>query len=88
MYKGGHFIPALVSCADQAEICFYRDGEKEEAYEVHPMKRQENGVWSYETGESLHGVYYDFLLDTRGNESKVQILTQEHVESTGQEAWQ
>ena len=73
--------------ADQAEICFYRDGEKEEAYEVHPMKRQENGVWSYETGESLHGVYYDFLLDIEGNESKVQILTQEHVESTGQEAW-
>lgn len=52
--------------ADQAEICFYRDGEKEEAYEVHPMKRQENGVWSYETGESLHGVYYDFLLDIEG----------------------
>lgn len=52
--------------ADQAEICFYRDGEKEEAYEVHPMKRQENGVWSYETGESLYGVYYDFLLDIEG----------------------
>lgn len=30
------------------------------------MKRQENGVWSYETGESLHGVYYDFLLDIEG----------------------
>lgn len=30
------------------------------------MKRQENGVWSYETGESLYGVYYDFLLDIEG----------------------
>lgn len=29
-----------------------------------------------------------FCWISRGNESKVQILTQEHVESTGQEAWQ
>lgn len=52
--------------ADQVQICFYKSGADGEAYATHSMSLQEHGVWNYETEESLHGIYYDFLLDIEG----------------------
>ena len=32
------------------------------------MKKEEKGVWSWESKEELHGVYYDYLITRDGEE--------------------
>ena len=32
------------------------------------MKKEEKGVWSWESKEELHGVYYDYLITRNGEE--------------------
>ena len=40
----------------------YHAGNGEKAYRQIPMEAREKGVWSWETDEELHGVYYDYLI--------------------------
>ena len=54
--------------AERVQICFYREGNKTEAFAAYQMHRGDKGIWRYETREYLHGVYYDFLLLIEGEE--------------------
>ena len=54
--------------AEEVQICFYKNGEDGRAFEIHPMQLQEHGIWNYETEQSLHGIYYDFLLKIEGEQ--------------------
>lgn len=54
--------------AEEVQICFYKNGEVGSAFEIHPMQLQEHGIWNYETKQSLHGIYYDFLLKIEGEQ--------------------
>lgn len=44
----------------------YHAGNGEKAYRQIPMEVREKGVWSWETDEELHGVYYDYLITRDG----------------------
>ena len=44
----------------------YHAGNGEKAYRQIPMEAKEKGVWSWETDEELHGVYYDYLISRDG----------------------
>lgn len=64
--KEGSIFRLWSPAAKQVQICFYREGEGGEAYEAHKMNRLEKGVWEFASADSLHGVYYDFLLVIEG----------------------
>ena len=52
--------------ADSVTLNLFREGSGDSMYQSIPMKREDKGVWSWETGECLHGVYYDFILEIEG----------------------
>ena len=51
------------------KLRFYKDGEKASCHQVVSMEKEEKGVWAYRTGESLHGVYYDYELTFDGEKT-------------------
>lgn len=55
--------------SEKAEIRFYKEGEGGVSFFQTEMKKEEKGMWSYETAENLHGVYYDFRTMTEGEET-------------------
>lgn len=68
MHKWADFISALVASGRGSTDLFYKNGEAGSAFEIHPMQLQEHGIWNYETKQSLHGIYYDFLLKIEGEQ--------------------
>jgi len=52
--------------AEGVILNLYRTGNGEKAYRQIPMEAREKGVWSWETDEELHGVYYDYLITRDG----------------------
>lgn len=62
--------------ADRVELCLYTDGGCRMEITVEDTLREcerkfalnaaEKGVWSLELSENLHGVYYDYLIYTKG----------------------
>ncbi len=52
--------------AEAVTLCLYRDGDCSPAYRKIRMQRRERGVWSWETEDPLHGVYYDYRLIIEG----------------------
>ena len=55
--------------SEKAELRFYKEGEGGVSFFQTEMKKEEKGMWSYETAENLHGVYYDFRTMTEGEET-------------------
>lgn len=55
--------------SEKAELRFYKKGEGGVSFFQTEMKKEEKGMWSYETAENLHGVYYDFRTMTEGEET-------------------
>lgn len=55
--------------SEKAELRFYKEGEGGVSFFQTEMKKEEKGMWSYETAENLHGVYYDFRTMTEGEEA-------------------
>ena len=55
--------------AENVKLRFYKDGEKASCHQVVSMEKEEKGVWAYRTGESLHGVYYDYELTFDGEKT-------------------
>lgn len=53
-------------CAGKVMLNLYKDGKDGRAFQSIPMKKGEKGVWSYETRENLHNVYYDYDLEMEG----------------------
>ena len=54
--------------AECISLNLYQTGDGGDAYEQIPMKKEEKGVWSWESKEELHGVYYDYLITRNGEE--------------------
>lgn len=54
--------------AECISLNLYQTGDGGNAYEQIPMKKEEKGVWSWESKEELHGVYYDYLITRNGEE--------------------
>lgn len=54
--------------AERIELRLYRDGISGEAVLRKEMQAQEKGVWMLEFPESLHGMYYDYLVRIDGGE--------------------
>ena len=52
--------------AEGVILNLYRTGNGEKAYRQIPMEAREKGVWSWETDEELHRVYYDYLITRDG----------------------
>lgn len=52
--------------AEGVILNLYHVGNGEKAYRQIPMEAREKGVWSWETDEELHGVYYDYLITRDG----------------------
>ena len=52
--------------AEKLELRLYRDGTAKEAFLVKEMQAEEKGIWRLEFPESLHGMYYDYLVWTDG----------------------
>lgn len=52
--------------AEGVILNLYHVGNGEKAYRQIPMEAKEKGVWSWETDEELHGVYYDYLISRDG----------------------
>lgn len=48
--------------ADSVTLNLYQDGSEGEAFRRVMMSPAGSGVWSWETEECLHGVYYDYTL--------------------------
>lgn len=55
--------------SEKAELRFYKEGEGGSSFFQAEMKKEDKGMWSYETAENLHGVYYDFCTITEGEEA-------------------
>ena len=54
--------------AECVSLNLYQTGDGGNAYKQIPMKKEEKGVWSWESKEELHGVYYDYLITRDGEE--------------------
>ena len=54
--------------AECVKLNLYNTGNGEDAYRQIPLKKEEKGVWSWDTDKELHGVYYDYLIIRDGEE--------------------
>ena len=52
--------------ADSVTLNLYHEGSGGEAYIHIPMEKEDKGVWSWLSGENMHGVYYDYSLSFEG----------------------
>ena len=52
--------------ADSVALNLYHGGSGQNRYESIPMEKEEKGVWSWQSAENMHGVYYDFTLEIEG----------------------
>jgi len=52
--------------AEQVTLRLYPAGDGAAAYERHPLRPEGRGVWIWETGQNLDGVYYDYEVTVDG----------------------
>ncbi len=66
--KGGKTVFKVWSpFAEKVELCLYGDNVSKVRKKV-SLCREEQGVWKTEFEENLHGTYYDYLVETDGQE--------------------
>ncbi len=51
--------------ARRVELCLYRDNTSP-AWQTKALRREEKGIWQITFHESLHGMYYDYLVEIDG----------------------
>ncbi len=56
--------------AERIELRLYKNGNSKDAYLKKEMEAGEKGVWKLEFPESLHGVYYDYLVRIEGKDTR------------------
>ena len=54
--------------ADSVTLNLYHEGSGDSLIRRIPMTQEPFGVWSWQTEEELHGIYYDFTLQIEGEE--------------------
>lgn len=52
--------------ADSVTLNLYYEGSGSDPYRSVSMQKEEQGVWSWQAQENMHGVYYDFTLEIEG----------------------
>lgn len=52
--------------AESVTLNLYERGDGGEPFRSVPMDKEDRGVWSWQCGEELHGVYYDYILEIDG----------------------
>lgn len=55
--------------AERIELRLYR-GDDSQAFLIQEMEPEQRGVWKREFSESLHGVYYDYLVRIDGKDTR------------------
>ncbi|MCM1264421.1 MAG: type I pullulanase [Butyrivibrio sp.] len=55
--------------AKKIELCLYKDNDSE-VWQTKDLQRENKGVWRLTFDESLHGIYYDYLIEI--DEKKVR----------------
>ena len=73
--------------ADSVTLNLYQDGSEGEAFRRVMMSPAGSGVWSWETEECLHGVYYDYTLMIDGEVTESADPYAKRAGSTGGAAW-
>lgn len=53
-------------CAESVILHFYENGEGGRENKSVRMQKEEKGIWTYRTGEELHGIYYDYEVTIEG----------------------
>lgn len=56
--------------ADSVTLNLYHEGSGDSLFKNIPMEKEEKGVWSWRTGEDLHGVYYDYTIKIEGEKTR------------------
>lgn len=51
--------------AKKVELCLYKDNISK-AWLIKALQRERKGIWQISFDESLHGMYYDYLVETDG----------------------
>ena len=64
--KEGTIFKVWCPLADRVELHLYFDGLDTQEYAVYDMVPGEKGTWSWRSGESLHGIYYDYTVTRAG----------------------
>ncbi len=54
--------------AESVTLNLYHEGSGDNLIRRIPMTPEQSGVWSWQTGEELHGIYYDFTLQIEEEE--------------------
>lgn len=63
---GGTVFKLWSPAADRVVLSLYPDGGESACLRSISMERGERGVWRYQTGENLHGTYYDYEVSACG----------------------
>ena len=63
--KGTHFT-LWAPTAQQVVLHLYSSGYGSPAYQTIQMEKQPRGLWRYDLGDELHGVYYDYDVTVDG----------------------
>lgn len=64
----GAYFKLWSPAADSVTLNLYSEGDGGKAIACIPMKKEEKGVWSWHTGEDMHGIYYDYVLEIEGEQ--------------------
>ena len=62
----GTFFRLWSPSAGSVTLNLYKRGDGGEPFRSVSMNRETMGVWSWQCGEELHGVYYDYILEIDG----------------------
>ena len=68
--EGSTVFKAWSPFAEQIELRLYKDGITDDVYFRKQMQADEKGVWKLGFQESLHGMYYDYLVRIDGKDTR------------------
>ena len=69
--------------SESVSLQLFQDGNYGDAYEVHAMQRQNNGIWEIDINGNLDGVYYTYLIGRRGSLHEVVDINARAVGANG-----
>ena len=64
--KEGTIFKVWCPLAERVELHLYFDGHDSKEYVAYDMMPGEKGTWSWQSKESLHGIYYDYTVTRAG----------------------
>ncbi len=68
--KEGTIFKVWCPLADRVLLHLYFDGGNSQEYAVYDMVPGKKGTWSWQSGENLHGIYYDYTVTRAGETAR------------------